>query len=107
VLERDGGILACAALYPFAEEGSAELACVATHPDYRKEGRAQILLDYLEERAQKLGIERMFVLTTHAAHWFQERGFEPADVGALPQERQQLYNYQRNSRVFVKPLVSA
>jgi hypothetical protein len=28
----------------------------------------------------------------------------PADVGALPPAKQQLYNYQRRSKVFVKTL---
>ena len=36
VIERDGMVISCAALYPFTEEGTAEIACVATHPDYRR-----------------------------------------------------------------------
>lgn len=104
VLERDGGILACAALYPFVDESFGELACVATHPDYRKEGRAEACLAHLEERAQAANIRSLFVLTTHAHHWFQERGFEPAEVTDLPLARQTLYNYQRSSRVFIKRL---
>jgi len=44
------------------------------------------------------------VLNTRAAHWFIERGFAQVEVDALPQQRQQLYNYQRNSQVFAKPL---
>lgn len=104
VTERDGGILACAALYPFSQECCAELACLATHPEYRGEGRAEALLTYLETRAIEQGISHLFVLTTHTAHWFQERGFEPADVADLPFERQKAYNYQRNSHVFTKTL---
>ena len=30
---------------------AAEIACVATHPDYRGEGRADALLALLEQRA--------------------------------------------------------
>ncbi|MBK6846143.1 MAG: amino-acid N-acetyltransferase [Proteobacteria bacterium] len=104
VIERDGGILACAALYPFVSEAVGELACVATHPAYRGEGRGAALLEYLEQRARAAGIERLFVLTTHAAHWFREHGFEPAKVADLPLAKQAMYNYQRNSAVFIKPL---
>jgi amino-acid N-acetyltransferase len=44
------------------------------------------------------------VLTTRTAHWFVERGFEAATVEALPRRRQDLYNYQRRSQVFIKRL---
>jgi len=104
VAERDGLITACAALYPYAEDGMAELACVAVHPDYRASGRGDRLLEYMEREARARGIGRLFVLTTQTAHWFRERGFEPADLAALPMQRQALYNFQRNSQVFIKRL---
>ncbi len=106
VIERDGMILACAALYPIpAQENelrSAEIACVAVHPSYRKSNRGSQILHYLEDKARSLGIQQLFVLTTRTAHWFLEHGFETANVDELPNARQALYNYQRNSLVFKK-----
>lgn len=104
VIEQDGMIIACAALYPYAEEGKAELACLAVHPDYRSGGRGDKLLAYLQQQAKTDGLGLLFVLTTQTAHWFQERGFELADTDSLPEEKQSLYNYRRNSKVFVKKL---
>ncbi len=104
VQERDNTIIACAALYPYPALGMAELACMAIHPRYRGEGRGGTLLAYMEHLARQMGIARLFVLTTHTAHWFRDRGFQPASTEALPQEKQQLYNYQRNSKVFIKSL---
>ncbi|ARB44507.1 amino-acid N-acetyltransferase [Alloalcanivorax xenomutans] len=104
IIERDGMVIACAALYPFPDEKVGELACVAVHPQYRSGERGIQLLRQLERRAREQGLERLFVLTTHTAHWFQEQGFQPADVHSLPAQRQQLYNWQRNSKVFVKTL---
>ena len=104
VMERDGLVVACAALYPFAEDHVAELACVAVHPDYRNRDRGERLLRHLESRARDLGIGRLFVLTTRTAHWFIERGYQPGRINDLPVKRQLLYNYQRNSKVFIKPL---
>ncbi|MFN2308381.1 MAG: amino-acid N-acetyltransferase [Gammaproteobacteria bacterium] len=104
VIERDGMITACAALYPYADESVGELACLAVHPDYRGEGRGDSLLDAIERRALGAGIRRLFVLTTRTAHWFRERGFLPANVDELPVRRRDLYNYQRKSKVFIKPL---
>ncbi len=106
VNERDGKIIGCAALYPFKDSSYqvAELACVAVHPDYRHEARGEKLLSAAEERARQSGLNKLFVLTTHTAHWFIERGFESAGVDALPQSKKSLYNYQRNSKVFTKSL---
>ncbi|UHD18055.1 amino-acid N-acetyltransferase [Thiocapsa bogorovii] len=102
--ERDGLITACAALYPYPTAGMAELACVAVHPDYRASGRGDRLLAHMENIARAGGIASLFVLTTQTAHWFRERGFEPGSLGALPMERQALYNFQRSSQVYIKTL---
>ena len=108
VIERDGMILACAALYPIPTTGhelkSAEIACVAVHPAYRKSNRGRQILDYLEDKAKAMGIQQLFILTTRTAHWFLEQGFAPASVDDLPDARQALYNYQRNSIVCKKQL---
>jgi amino-acid N-acetyltransferase len=104
VMEHDGLIIGCAALYPFPDESKAELACLAVNPAFRRGGRGDRMLKYSEEQAQKRGIKTLFVLTTRTAHWFIERGFVEADVDTLPQVRQQLYNYQRRSKVFIKEL---
>lgn len=105
LLERDGAIIGCAALYAFPDEAIGELACVAVHADYRRGGRADALLGAIEARARGMGLTRLFVLTTRTAHWFRERGFEPADLDALPVGKREMYNFQRRSKVFVKPLL--
>ena len=108
VIERDGMILACAALYPIPTTGnelkSAEIACVAVDPTYRKSNRGSQILQYLEDKARSLDIQQLFILTTRTAHWFIEHGFQYVSVDDLPEARQALYNYQRNSLVCKKPL---
>ena len=103
VIERDGMMIACAALFPYADD-IAELACVAVHEDYRKQGRAQMLLQHIEQQCSIKNIKQLFLLTTHTAHWFQEQGFIETDLNTLPVERQKLYNNQRNSKMFCKAL---
>ena len=102
VVEHDGVIVGCAALYPFPEEKSAEFACLAVAQEYRDAGYGEDLLKACEERAKEMRIRRLFALTTHAAHWFLEQGFRAADVTALPSRRQALYNWRRGSKVFLK-----
>jgi amino-acid N-acetyltransferase len=104
LLERDGLIIACAALYPIADSNAGELACLAVNPDYRHGGRGDELLERIEERARAAGLKTLFVLTTRTAHWFRERGFEPSGVERLPAARASLYNFQRNSKIFEKTL---
>ena len=104
VVEREGLIIACAALYPIADSETGELACLAVNPEYRHGGRGDELLERIEERARAQGIKTLFVLTTRTAHWFRERGFEPSSVDRLPSARASLYNYQRNSKIFEKAI---
>lgn len=103
VVEHDGLIVGCAALYPYGED-QAELACVAVHPHYRRWGYGDQLVKRIEARARALGIRRLFVLTTVTAHWFKERGFSEQSVNELPDEKRLVYNLQRRSKVFAKPL---
>ena len=102
VVERDGMIIACAALYPDLKEKVAELACLAVHPDYQGSNRGDQLLKYIELQTKQLGIKQLFVLTTRTAHWFRDRGFSPSDIKKLPVKRKSLYNFQRQSKMFAK-----
>ena len=104
VQERDGMIIGCAALYPYIEEKMAELACLIVHQEYRSQERGSHLLHYLENQARQLHIDCIFILTTQTAHWFIERGFVKSSPNLLPKSKQNLYNYQRNAKVFLKKL---
>ena len=102
VVDHDGAIVGCAALYPFPDDRSGEFACLAVGEGYREAGYGERLLKACEDRARALKLRRVFALTTHAHHWFLEQGFRAGDVGALPSQRQALYNWRRGSKVFLK-----
>jgi amino-acid N-acetyltransferase len=104
VIESEGNILGCAALYPFSDKKTAELAGLAVSPFYRDGGRGERLLAYAEAKAKSMGLKSIFVLSTRTTHWFLERGFVEMDPAWLPGEKQALYNYDRRSKVFVKEL---
>ena len=104
VMVRENTVVACGALYAYADQGSAEIACIAVHPDYRGAAFGDTLLEELERRARAAGLGAVFVLTTQATQWFNERGFRAATLDDLPVARRELYNYQRNSAVLRKQL---
>jgi amino-acid N-acetyltransferase len=104
VVHPEGLLLGCAALYPTMEESSGELACVATHPEFHDQGIATRLLEKIEVDAKSQGMSTLFALTTQTAHWFLEKGFIEVQVADLPAQKQSLYNYQRNSRIFSKAI---
>jgi amino-acid N-acetyltransferase len=104
VIEREGLIIALAALYPYSADGLGEIACITTHPDYRNSSRGALLLKTLENKAKQSGLKAVFVLTTQTTHWFIEQGFVLAGNDDLPQQKQSLYNFQRNSKVLIKKL---
>lgn len=104
VLEYKEQIIGSVALYPFSEEASAELACLAINPLHRNFGRGDSLLRHVEYQARQRGIRRLFLLSTRTGQWFEERGFRETSVAELPQRKQELYNYERRSKIFVKDL---
>jgi amino-acid N-acetyltransferase len=103
-IESEGNILGCAALYPFPDKKTAELAALAVNPFYRDGGRGERLLAEAEARAKALGLKSIFVLSTRTSHWFLERGFVETDPNWLPESKAALYNYDRRSKVFVKEI---
>ena len=104
VLQQDDEIIGCAALYPFPNEKTVELACLAVNPFYRDGGRGERILSFAEKRAKEKGFKMLFVLSTQTTQWFLERGFAETDVARLPADKQALYNHQRRSKIYSKPL---
>lgn len=125
VVERDGKIIACAALRRYEVQVSeqsrknekngsskesveivAEVAAFAVKPAYRNEGRGDQLLTYLENVASESGITKLFLLTTRTADWFSERGFLHAGAAAgnelLPPGKEVVMG--RNSQVYIRTL---
>jgi amino-acid N-acetyltransferase len=103
VIEHDRVLFGCAALFPFPN-GIGELACLVVDPDVQGSGDGERLLMRIEARAKKEGIKKLFVLTTRTEHWFLKRGFMRSSVDDLPEERKQIYNWDRKSMVLTKNL---
>ena len=103
IVELEDSIIACAALYPIGED-FAEIACIAIENSFQKNGYGDRLLSSLESQAKTVGVKKIFVLTTVASHWFLGKGFLEAELSDLPETRQELYNYQRKSKVLLKIL---
>lgn len=103
VIERDGLILGCTALHCL-ENGAAEIACLAIHPEYRGEHRGRQLLDFLINLARKKAIHKLYALSSQTMHWFIEQGFEQGEINSLPDALKIFYNYQRSSKIFYREI---
>lgn len=105
VLERDGMIIGCAALQCCEDRPFwAEMSCLVVHDLYRKSGKGDALLGYLERKAYATGIRHIYVMSTQSFHWFLERGFSEAKLGELPESKRKEYNFARKSKIFKKEL---
>lgn len=104
IIEHDGVIFACAALYPYPEVKTGEMAALTVSPQSQGQGDGEKILKRIEQRARAAGLDSIFVLTTRTMHWFLKRGFVQADPDWLPEARKRKYNWDRKSLVFVKKL---
>jgi len=104
IIEHDGVIFGCAALYPYPEAKTAEMAAVTVSPQSQGTGDGEKILKRIEQRARAMGLSSIFVLTTRTMHWFIKRGFQNVDPDWLPEARKRKYNWDRRSQVLVKKL---
>lgn len=104
VVERDGSIIACAALFPFPEDKSGEVAAIAVSEECRGRGQGDKLLEYVEKEALSLGLEKLFLLTTRTADWFVRRGFSECSIESIPEQRRKRINLSRGSKYYMKQL---
>ncbi|ARN20821.1 amino-acid N-acetyltransferase [Piscinibacter gummiphilus] len=104
VIEHDGVIFGCAALYPYPEARTGEMSALTVSPNVQSQGDGERILKRVEQRAKSAGLESIFVLTTQTMHWFLKRGFAQVDPDWLPDARKRKYNWDRRSQVLVKKL---
>ncbi len=104
VIEHDGVIFGCAALYPYDEARTGEMAALTVSPASQSQGDGERILKRVEQRAKAAGLDSIFVLTTRTMHWFIKRGFVVVDPDWLPDARKRKYNWDRRSQVLVKHL---
>ena len=105
VIAHDGVIFGCAALNPYPEARTGEMAALTVSPVSQGQGDGERILKRVEQRARAMGLESIFVLTTRTMHWFIKRGFQNVDPDWLPEARKRKYNWDRRSQVLVKKLV--
>jgi amino-acid N-acetyltransferase len=104
VIEHDGVIFGCAALYTYPENETGELAALTVSPHVQGQGDGERMLKRIEQRAKIMGLKSIFVLTTRTMHWFIKRGFAVVEADWLPEARKRKYNRDRRSQVLVKKL---
>jgi len=105
VIAHDGVIFGCAALNPYPEARTGEMAALTVSPVSQGQGDGERILKRVEQRARAMGLESIFVLTTRTMHWFIKRGFQNVDPDWLPEARKRKYNWDRRSQVLVKKLI--
>ena len=94
------------ALKVFEQQHIGELACLVVSPDAQDGGYGELLLDYVLKQAKARGVSTLFALSTNTGDWFDERGFETAELSELPPERQEQYlQNKRRSKIYRRSLV--
>ncbi len=102
VYEVDGGIKACAALHHYeSDDTQAEIAAVAVSEKFSSLGIGPKMINYLIDRARDQELSQVFILTTKTSDWFEQFGFVPADIDAIPVERKSHWTPERNSKVYI------
>lgn len=82
LVEQDGQILGCAGLEVYGTD--ALLRSVAVTPAMRSSGLGRALVGIAERDAAAIGVQRLFLLTTSAADYFNRIGYQSCDRSVAP-----------------------
>jgi amino-acid N-acetyltransferase len=96
VYEVDGTIHACGALHIFPDK-QGEIAAIVVDDTYASRGIGRRMISYLIEKATKMKLKNVFILTTQTSDWFQKLGFVKCGIEELPETKREKYNTDRNS----------
>lgn len=69
----DDTIVGCVALYPYPEDGSAELGCLFIKKSYEGHGYGRAMCRFVEEKAREMGFKRIFAISQSAVTYFRDR----------------------------------
>jgi amino-acid N-acetyltransferase len=107
VFEVDRNIIGCVALHLYPQEKTGELACLYVNSSHENAGIGQKLMTFIEKEARRKGMKQLFVLSTQAFTFFQQKGGFTEAKGSeiLPKMRREKWEQSgRNSKVLVKKL---
>ncbi len=105
VTEIDGLVAGCCAVSLLEASTTAELSCLAVHPNFRDSAAGDALLDAAISKARRLGGSDILALTTQAQQWFRERGFVETEIDGLPSKIRNQCE-QRKSTALMRPIVA-
>jgi len=107
VFQIDGNIVGCVALHVQADGETAELACLSVSNAHENMGIGQKLMLFVENAARERNLKSIFLLSTRAFNYFQQKGgYKEGSPADLPPSRREKYESSgRNSKVLVKRLV--
>jgi amino-acid N-acetyltransferase len=106
VFQIDGNIVGCVALHVEPAGDKAELACLSVSGAHENLGIGQKLMTFAEESAKHRGVKTIFLLSTRAFNYFQQKGgYKEGTPDDLPPARREKYDASgRNSKVLIKSL---
>ena len=79
VYTRDSALLATAMLKRYSPT-SAELGCLVVDPAYRKQGRGDAMLSFIERTAIAAGVTEIFALSTRTMQWCEPTASRPGSA---------------------------
>jgi amino-acid N-acetyltransferase len=106
VFQIDNNIVGCVALHVEPDGETAELACLSVSGAHENSGIGQKLMTFVDEAAKAKGVKTIFLLSTRAFNYFQQKGgYREGSPSDLPPARREKYEASgRNSKVLVKSI---
>jgi amino-acid N-acetyltransferase len=108
VFQIDSNIVGCVALHVQPGGETAELACLSVSSAHENMGIGHKLMLFAESAAREKGVKSIFLLSTRAFNYFQQKGgYKEGSSLNLPPARREKYGAsRRNSKILIKTLTA-
>jgi N-acetylglutamate synthase-like GNAT family acetyltransferase len=98
LIKQANKLIACAGFKNYENEKMSEIYCFAVSQKYQKLGFGQKLLNLCEAKTNY----PLFAISKFGGDWFLKQNFIAGDLSQLPQEKQDIFDHHRNSKIFIK-----
>lgn len=98
LIKKDNQLIACAGLKYYQLEEMSEIYCFAVAKKYQNMGYGQKLLNLCQEKYSN----SLFAISKFGGNWFLKQNFILGNLTQLPQEKQKMFDHNRNPKIFIK-----
>ena len=98
LIKEKNELVACVGLKNYESEKMSEIYCFAVAQKYQNLGYGEKMLKLCQEKTDY----PLFAISKFGGDWFLKQNFTLGNLSQLPQEKQKMFDHNRNPKICIK-----